>query len=296
MVRCWTCGSLFSTDAPDCEAFNSRDSSQMKTCSQGEACLYYSWKKSATESSVIRECFPTSILLGNIDNPVEPQPECRPDSLESDSISACICTSDLCNGVGDDDINTEVSRVTTRRPRVVPTASPVPSVAGRVRCHQCGSLFPGGSSNPDCDTFDPSDPLQQNYCAPGEACLWYSWQKSSQTTSFIRQCFSPDILLGAPDSPLVKTSRCQPQDISENSLSKISACLCDSDLCNGYRGSDEKVLDVLPVQALPRTDPIPIRHDLKSSRQESASREPKFSPSRQSSNTVGNETLTIFSL
>ena len=295
VVKCWSCGSLFSTDAPDCEAFNSRDPSQMKTCSQGEACLYYSWRKSATERSVIRECFATSILLGSIDNPVEPRAECEPDSLESDSISACICTTDLCNGLGDDDIKTEVSLVTTTRPRAAPTTTTAPTTSlapalGQVRCYQCGSLFSGSSNNPDCDSFEPSDPLQQSFCAPGEVCLWYSWQKSSRETSFIRQCFSPNILLGSPDKPLTRRSQCQPQDISENSLSRISACLCDSDLCNGERG------DVLPVQVLPGSDLVPVRQELKTPRQESAGREPKFSSSRQSSNTVGNETLTIHSL
>merc|ERR1719342_835067 len=37
-IKCWSCGSLFSTDAPDCDAFNSRDPAQMKTCDPGEAC------------------------------------------------------------------------------------------------------------------------------------------------------------------------------------------------------------------------------------------------------------------
>ena len=199
-VQCWSCGSLFSTDAPDCSSFNSRDPAQVQTCAQGEACLYYSWKKSATESSVIRECFPTSILLGSIDNPVQPQAQCSLTSLESDSISACICTSDLCNGVGDDDINTELrSKValttssTTSITTTVTTTSTTTrtTVTGRVKCHQCGSLFSGSSSNPDCASFDSSDPLQQSYCAEGEVCLWYSWQKSQESTSFIRQCFSP---------------------------------------------------------------------------------------------------------
>merc|ERR550539_1420977 len=159
-VQCWSCGSLFSTDAPDCSSFNSRDPAQVQTCAQGEACLYYSWKKSATESSVIRECFPTSILLGSIDNPVQPQVECSLTSLESDSISACICTSDLCNGVGDDDINTELrpkvavttrSTITTTTITTTVTTSTTTArtaVTGRVKCHQCGSLFSGSSSSP----------------------------------------------------------------------------------------------------------------------------------------------------
>ena len=37
-------------------------------------------------SAVIRECFPTSILLGSIDNPVEPTSTCKPEDVESDTI------------------------------------------------------------------------------------------------------------------------------------------------------------------------------------------------------------------
>ena len=122
---------MFSTEAPDCSSFNSRDPSQVETCALGEACLYYSWRKSARESSVIRECFPTSVLLGSIDQPVQPQAQCSPTSLESDSISACLCTSDLCNGVGEDDVNTELALVTTRRPRVAPTTTTTPPTTRR---------------------------------------------------------------------------------------------------------------------------------------------------------------------
>ena len=63
-VKCFACGSLFSTDAPDCDAFDFNDPSQQKTCEKGEACLWYSYQKAANEKAVIRECFSTSILLG----------------------------------------------------------------------------------------------------------------------------------------------------------------------------------------------------------------------------------------
>ena len=63
-VQCFTCGSLFNTDAPDCFAFNVNDKAQMKTCDAGEACLWYSYQKSDEETAVIRECFSTGILLG----------------------------------------------------------------------------------------------------------------------------------------------------------------------------------------------------------------------------------------
>ena len=48
-VRCYTCGSLYSTDAPNCPVFNAKDSSQSKECDVGEACLYYSWRTSDTD-------------------------------------------------------------------------------------------------------------------------------------------------------------------------------------------------------------------------------------------------------
>ena len=63
-VQCFTCGSLFNTDAPDCFAFNVNDKAQMKTCDAGEACLWYSYQKSDSETAVIRECFSKGILLG----------------------------------------------------------------------------------------------------------------------------------------------------------------------------------------------------------------------------------------
>ena len=282
-MQCWSCGSLFSTDAPDCDAFNSLDPAQVKTCDPGEACLYYSWRKSATETSVIRECFPTSILLGSIESPVEAASSCVASSLESDSISACICTTPLCNGVGGDDIRREVASagpsVTSPAPRVRTTTTTtattattgVPSVAGRVRCHQCGSLFSGSSSNPDCDQFDPADPRQASSCAAGEVCLWYSWQKARGSRSTIRQCFSPSIVLGSPDQALAPRPACRPQLLG-SSESGISACLCTSDLCNSYTAPGEVTAPA------PRPPPR---------REESGGREPKFSTSRQSSNTIG---------
>ena len=179
-IRCWSCGSLFSTESNHCQAFNSQDPTQLKTCAEGEACLYYTWRKSSSEkSSVIRECFPTSILLGSIDRPVQPQAQCEPESQEEDTISTCLCTDDLCNGIGDDDIKTEPELVTTRlpelvstrRPKLVTTKRPKEVQSGGLRCHQCGSLFPGSSSTQDCVSLDPNDPQQQGECGAGEVCL-----------------------------------------------------------------------------------------------------------------------------
>jgi hypothetical protein len=50
LSRCYICGSLFSTDAPDCPEFNKSDPKQQKVCEIGEACLYYSWQKSDTDT------------------------------------------------------------------------------------------------------------------------------------------------------------------------------------------------------------------------------------------------------
>ena len=69
-VECYVCGSLFSTDAPDCPRFvkhyfpysssdktgnklyrfDRDDPGQRKLCDVGEACLYYSWQNSGSDS------------------------------------------------------------------------------------------------------------------------------------------------------------------------------------------------------------------------------------------------------
>ena len=99
-VNCFTCGSLFTTDAPDCGSFNASDSSQRKTCDSGEVCLWYSYLKAENDRATIRECYSPRILLGSIDNPLEPQAGCNPRSVEEgdDSVIACLCNDDYCNG------------------------------------------------------------------------------------------------------------------------------------------------------------------------------------------------------
>ena len=130
-----------------------QDPGQQKLCSVGEACLYYSWRKSSSSRAVIRECFPTSVLLGTIEQPVLPQPSCSPMAVETGDIQACICTTDLCSGLaGQEDsaaLATELEGVTADRPgqeeelaREVEAVFGGPQMAGgRVKCHQCGSLF-----------------------------------------------------------------------------------------------------------------------------------------------------------
>ena len=108
-------------------------------------------------------------------------------------------------------------------------------------CHQCGSLFSGEKGNANCEIFDQFEQSQRKYCDPGEACLWYSWQKSASEIATIRECFSPTILLGSVDDPLTVKSSCKPKDISETPGASIMACLCDNDLCNAF---DEAKLQV----------------------------------------------------
>ena len=97
------------------------------------------------------------------------------------------------------------------------TSTPTRSNPKRVLCHQCGSLFSGSKGNADCEIFDNIEPSQRKYCDPGEACLWYSWQKSANEIATIRECFSPTILLGSVDDPLTVKSSCKPKgtDIKE---------------------------------------------------------------------------------
>ena len=136
-----------------------------------------------------------------------------------------------------DILNTSTSR--TRAATATTSTTPVPATTAaalrsrpdRVKCHQCGSLF-SGSDSPSCEGWVPGDPTQQAYCQPGEACLWYSWQQSSDFTSVIRECLSTSILLGSIEAPLLPAALCRGQDISDNGDGSIQACLCESDLCN----------------------------------------------------------------
>ena len=128
---------------------------------------------------MIRECFPTSVLLGSLESPVVASSDCQPQSVESQTISACLCTADLCNdipGSQDSQAGTALARIDpTRRPRERERQRE--RERERVNCYQCGSLFSDGG-NSDCTEFDEADPGQQGLCDPGEVCLLYTWQKS----------------------------------------------------------------------------------------------------------------------
>ena len=46
--------------------FNPEDNGQVARCAPGQACMLYTWKKSSTEIGSYRECFSTSIQLGQV--------------------------------------------------------------------------------------------------------------------------------------------------------------------------------------------------------------------------------------
>ena len=49
-VKCYSCGSLFNRESPNCPKFQSENKAQRATCEPGEACLLYEWRKSKTET------------------------------------------------------------------------------------------------------------------------------------------------------------------------------------------------------------------------------------------------------
>ena len=72
-LQCFSCGSLLNPDKEDCHSFDRTNRSHTQTCLKGEACLLYTWRKSTTETATLRECFPTRVLLGSIQDPLTPQ-------------------------------------------------------------------------------------------------------------------------------------------------------------------------------------------------------------------------------
>ena len=72
-LQCYSCGSLLNPDNAKCESFDRTNTSLSQTCLKGEACLMYTWRKSDTETASLRECFPTRVLLGSIQDPLKPQ-------------------------------------------------------------------------------------------------------------------------------------------------------------------------------------------------------------------------------
>lgn len=127
---------------------------------------------------------------------MEIQEDCVPVNVEKDgTIAACICTTDFCNGIDytlaptitsennfssdPEEILDEID-ITVKEPEQTTisriSTSTEKAQFSQVICHQCGSLF--SNKNSDCQVFDENDPSQEGFCQPGEACLWYSWQKT----------------------------------------------------------------------------------------------------------------------
>jgi hypothetical protein len=51
-------------------------------------------------AATLRECFPTRVLLGSIDDPLVTLPDCSQRDITDDgsgSIFACLCNTDFCN-------------------------------------------------------------------------------------------------------------------------------------------------------------------------------------------------------
>jgi hypothetical protein len=104
-LQCFSCGSLLNPDAK-CDEFSRTNISLTQTCLKGESCLMYTWKKSATETATLRECFPTRVLLGTINNPLTASKYCTQRDITDDgsgSIKACLCNTDYCNDASDDE-------------------------------------------------------------------------------------------------------------------------------------------------------------------------------------------------
>ena len=59
-LRCARCGDLFSSD--ECGAEGAGAGAEQ--CGAGEACLLYTWRRSAATQATVRQCFPRRILLG----------------------------------------------------------------------------------------------------------------------------------------------------------------------------------------------------------------------------------------
>ena len=57
--------------------------------------------------------------------------------------------------------------------------------------------------------------------------------KFRSKTGIVRECIKSSIVLGNVARPLQVKAACDIQDISDSSSSRVTACLCDTDLCNG---------------------------------------------------------------
>ena len=89
----------------------------------------YTWQKSPTETATLRECFPTRVLLGSIENPLSASGSCSMRDITDDgsgTIRACLCNSDFCNDNSSGASARQLPSRTTRPPRRT-TRRPAPS-------------------------------------------------------------------------------------------------------------------------------------------------------------------------
>ena len=98
-----------------------------------------------------------------------------------------------------------------------------------LQCYSCGSLL---NPNKKCDEFSRTDTAQVQTCLKDEACLMYSWKKSSTETATLRECFPTRVLLGTIRDPLAALPDCSQRDITDDGTGSIFACLCNTDFCN----------------------------------------------------------------
>ena len=157
----------------------------------------------------MRGCWPAHLplpLLGPA--PALVSPVCE--LTETEHVAACLCDTRGCNGP---------ARPRPRQPkqlRFPETRRQQQQPGAGLKCFSCGSLF--NSSSPQCDQvteppkncmknivntntdpvpqFNPEDNGQVARCAPGQACMLYTWKKSSTEIGSYRECFSTSIQLG----------------------------------------------------------------------------------------------------
>ena len=262
-VKCHQCGNLFSNkEAPDCDTFNT-ETSVGDYCGEGEACLWYSWGVPGSAPSIIRECLAKVILLGPFEDPLLATPHCEVKDISEEPgtvTKACLCESDLCNDNAErqqlqtqsrsdlssplDNNDVAITPVVTEDRRPVEdeyTRQDTDRISQQnskldpnkqIECFQCGSLFSSDSSSPECEQFSPRDPRQKGLCPPGDICILYSFKARGGQGEDIRECISRSTLLGDVNNPLGVQSTCQPQVLPGNNDVEVSACLCDTDMCN----------------------------------------------------------------
>ena len=124
---------LFSGASSNCTDFNPSDPGQVQVCGVNEACLLYKWKKSPTETAVLRECFPKSVVLGPLDRPLRPSKSCdlndvsEPEAGITDA-TACLCETSFCNN------RQELQSISaTRPPTIINEVEEAPPESNKTR-------------------------------------------------------------------------------------------------------------------------------------------------------------------